>query len=186
MMARVKSTARLAGAAVGSGGEDHGSEGSAERTKSAVLSDTGSHIGAGGDMDEGSHTWSYFFRPSTVTVSRIHRMIDNDYFMEGMGREPGEEIVSEPNPDEAVVFEEFFSACLRMPPHPVLADILLKFQVQLHQLTPNAMVQLSKYIWAVMSFKGVPSTDGFAKRYELHYQPRKMEVDGAKVQRQYG
>jgi hypothetical protein len=68
----------------------------------------------------------------------------------------------------------------------VLADILLKFQVQLHQLTPNAMVQLSKYIWAVMSFKGVPSADGFAKRYELHYQPRKMEVDGAKVQRQYG
>jgi hypothetical protein len=45
-----------------------------------------------------------------------------------------------------------------------LANILLKFQVQLHQLTPNAMVQLSKYIWAVMSFGGVPCADGFAKR----------------------
>jgi hypothetical protein len=48
------------------------------------------------------------------------------------------------------------------------------------------MVQLSKYIWAVTSFGGVPSAEGFAKRYELHYQPRKMDVDGAEVYGQYG
>jgi hypothetical protein len=36
-----------------------------------------------------------------------------------------------------------------MPPHPALTDILLKFQVQLHQLTPNAIVLLSKYFWVV-------------------------------------
>jgi hypothetical protein len=57
-----------------------------------------------------------------------------------------------------------------MPPHPVLFDILLRFQVQLHRLTPNAIVQLSKYIWAVTSFGAVPFADGFTKRYELHYQ----------------
>jgi hypothetical protein len=68
-----------------------------------------------------------------------------------------------------------------MPLHPVLSDILLKFWVQLHQLTPNAIVQLLKYIWAVTIFSGIPFTDGFAKRYELHYQSRKMEVDGAEV-----
>jgi hypothetical protein len=51
--------------------------------------------------------------------------------------------VLEPNGDEVVVFEEFFTAGLRMPPHTVLADILLKFQVQKNQLTPNAIVQLS-------------------------------------------
>jgi hypothetical protein len=37
-----------------------------------------------------------------------------------------------------------------------------------------------------MSFGGIPSADGFAKRYELHYQSRKMEVDGAEMQGQYG
>jgi hypothetical protein len=83
------------------------------------------------------------------------------------------------------VFEEFFTAGPRMPPHPMLSDILLKFQVQLHQLTPNAIVQLSKYIWVVTSFRGIPSVDSFAKRYDLHYQPRKMEVDRAEVQGQY-
>jgi hypothetical protein len=33
-----------------------------------------------------------------------------------------------------------------MSPHQVLTNILQKFQVQLHQLTPNAIVQISKFI----------------------------------------
>jgi hypothetical protein len=44
---------------------------------------------------------------------------------------------------------------------------------------------LSKYIWAVTGFGGIPSAEGFTKRYELHYQPRKIEVDGVEVQGQY-
>jgi hypothetical protein len=113
-------------------------------------------------------------------------MIDNGYFVDGMGHEPREETMPEPHVDEAVLFEEFFTASLRMPPHPVLAAILLKYQIQIHQLTPNAIVQLSKYIWVVTSFGGIPSTEGFTMRYELHYQSMKMDVDGAEVQGQYG
>jgi hypothetical protein len=55
--------AHLVGAAAGSGGEGHESEVSAKRTESTQLSDTGSHNGAGDDMDEGSHTQSYYFVP---------------------------------------------------------------------------------------------------------------------------
>jgi hypothetical protein len=54
-----------------------------------------------------------------------------------------------------------------MPPHPVLTEILLKFQVQLHQPMPNAVVQLSKYFCVVGHFRGVPTADSFMKRYEL-------------------
>jgi hypothetical protein len=53
-----------------------------------------------------------------------------------------------------------------------LANILLYFQAQLHQLTPNAIAQLSKKIWAVGSFGGVPSGNLFVKSYELHYQSK--------------
>jgi hypothetical protein len=115
------------------------------RTESAQLNDMGFHGGAGDDTYEGSPTRSYYFGPLTMIVSRIHEMTENNYFVKGMGHEPGEGTVPEPNGDEAVVFEEFFTAGLRMPPHLVLADILLKFQVQIHQPTPNAIVQLSKY-----------------------------------------
>jgi hypothetical protein len=50
--------------------------------------------------------------------------------------------------------------------------------VQLHQLTLNTIAQMSKYFWAVLSFGGKPSNDGFAKCYELHYQPKRVFADG--------
>jgi hypothetical protein len=50
--------------------------------------------------------------------------------------------------------------------------------VQLHQLTSNAIAQMSKYFWVVLKVSGEPSSNGFAKRYELHYQPKKVAVDG--------
>jgi hypothetical protein len=62
------------------------------------------------------------------------------------------------------VFEEFFATELRMPPQPALTDILLMFRVQLHQLTPNAFTQFSKYFWVVLTFGRKPSGNGFAKR----------------------
>jgi hypothetical protein len=37
-----------------------------------------------------------------------------------------------------------------------------------------------------MSFGGEPSSDDFAKRYELHYQPKKVEVDGGEKFQQFG
>jgi hypothetical protein len=113
-------------------------------------------------------------------------MGDLRYFAEGDARAPGEETVPEPADDEAVVFEEFFAAGLRMPPHSALAEILWKFRVQLHQLTPNAIAQLSKYFWAVVSFGGIPTGDSFTKRYELHYQPKKIKVGEAVLNAQFG
>jgi hypothetical protein len=124
--------------------------------------------------------------PLTVTMSRIHEMVDSGNFADRMDCEPREETISEPNANEAMVSEESFTIGLRIPPYPMLSAILLKYQMQIHQLTPNAIIQLSKYIWAVMSFGGVTSLEGFVKRYELHYQPRKIDVDGVEVQGQYG
>jgi hypothetical protein len=94
--------------------------------------------------------------------------------------EPWEETISELADDDAVVFEKFFTAGLQMPPHPALTDTLVKFWVQLHQLTLNVFAQLFKCFWAMMSFGSEPSSDGFAKRYELHYQPKKVIADGFK------
>jgi hypothetical protein len=37
-------------------------------------------------------------------------------------------------------------AGLHVAPHPVLTDILHKFWIQLHQLTPNAIMQIIKFI----------------------------------------
>jgi hypothetical protein len=123
-MARLKSTTRPIGVVAGCGSKGHESKGSAKRTESMLPSDTIYHSGAGDDANEGSHTRSYYFGPSTITVSHIRGMIDHIYFSEGMVHETEEETIVEPNADEVVDYEEFFTAGLRMPLHPVLADIL--------------------------------------------------------------
>jgi hypothetical protein len=41
-------------------------------------------------------------------------------------------------------------------------------------LTPNAMVALAKYVWAVTSYSGQMSVKVFAKNYCLHWQKRKI------------
>jgi hypothetical protein len=115
-------------------------------------------------VDPHESSRSYDFGASTVTIGRISQLETLGYFAKGSTCEPGEEVVPEPADDEAIIFEEFFTAGLRMSPQPVLADILVKFHMRLHQLTLNSLTQLSKYFRAVMSFSGEPSSDGFAKR----------------------
>ena len=58
-------------------------------------------------------------------------------------------MVPEPRDDEVVVFKSFFRAELRFPLHDMIGEVLKNFEIYLHQLTPNAIVKLSVYIWAL-------------------------------------
>ena len=49
-----------------------------------------------------------------------------------------------------------------------MAEVLRRFEVQVHQLTLNAVVALVKYVWAMTSYGGQPSVEVFAKHYYLH------------------
>jgi hypothetical protein len=93
------------------------------------------------------------------------------YFGGGVARVLGMEEVPEPE-GELVVFEAFFAAGLHLPAHRFVGEVLRRFNVQIHQLTPNAVVALSKYVWATTSYGGQPSVEVFAKYYCLHWQKR--------------
>jgi hypothetical protein len=73
------------------------------------------------------------------------------YFGGGVARVPGTEKVPEPE-GELVVFEAFFAAGLHLPAHQFVGEVLRRFNVQIHQLSPNAVVALSKYVWAMTSY----------------------------------
>jgi hypothetical protein len=64
------------------------------------------------------------------------------------------------------------AAGLRLPAHRFVGEALRRLNVQVHQLTPNAMVALSKYVWATTSNGGQPSVEVFVKYYCLHWQKR--------------
>jgi hypothetical protein len=68
----------------------------------------------------------------------------------------------------------FFAAGLRLPAHRFVGEVLRRFNVQVHQLTPNVVVALAKYVWATTSYSGQPSVEVFTKYYCLHWQKRKF------------
>jgi hypothetical protein len=115
------------------------SDASGDTGDSGDALDNGGHVKIG--VDVALAGISFDFGRSKVTKGRISDLKSScRFFPKGFARPPGTESISVPNKDEAVVFEDFFTAGLRIPPHPMLLDILHKFQVQLHQLTPNATV----------------------------------------------
>jgi hypothetical protein len=118
-----------------------------------------------GDMVEFGVSW--------ISSVRVQDMQQLGYFGSGVGRVPRAEEVPEPE-GELVVFEAFFTAGLRLPTHRFVAEVLQRFEVQVHQLTPNAVVALAKYVWPATSYGGQPSMEVFAKHYFLHWQKRKI------------
>jgi hypothetical protein len=52
---------------------------------------------------------------------------------------------------------------------------LKDFEIYLHQLTPNAIVRLSLFIWALRSQGVEPLVEAFCRVHELHYQTKARE-----------
>jgi hypothetical protein len=81
-------------------------------------------------------------------------------------------VVPEPKEDEVVVFKSFFRVGLRFPLYDIIGEVLKKFDIYLHQLTPNAIVRLSVFIWALRSQGMSANAKSFCQVHELHYQTK--------------
>jgi hypothetical protein len=63
-------------------------------------------------------------------------------------------------------------AGLRFHLHKFLVEVLKKFEVFLHQLTPDALIKVGAFIWAIRS-EGLESVAGcFCNIHELSYQTK--------------
>jgi hypothetical protein len=140
-----------------------------------------------GDGDEGEIDYDIImpskpshldFGKSTVSKADMAMMTKLGYLREaekGLVRFGGEETILKPEDDEVVVFKSFFKAGLRFPLHGMIAEVLEKFRIYLHHLTPNAIVRLSVYIWALRSQGVEPLAVAFCRVHELHYQTKARE-----------
>jgi hypothetical protein len=117
------------------------------------------------------------FDISRISSVHVQDMQQLWYFGNGVGRVPRAEEIPEPE-GEIIVFEAFFTVGLRLPAHRFVVEVLRRYGMQIHHLTPNAVVALAKYVWAVTSYGGQPSVEVFAKNYCLHWQKRKV---GSKI-----
>src|SRR5688500_7959572 len=120
------------------------------------------------------------FGKSTVSKADLSKMVKAGYFNEDQKkllRFGEEETTPKPRKDEIVIFKSFLKAGLRFPLHGIVAEILRRFGIYFHQLTPNAIVRLNVYIWALRSQAVEPFADSFCRAHELHYQT-KARKDG--------
>jgi hypothetical protein len=115
------------------------------------------------------------FGKSTISEDDLPKLLNLGYFNEAkkeLVRFGGEETTLKPGKDEVVAIKSFFKSGLRFPLNKMIADVLKKFGIYLHQLTPNAIVRLSVYIWALRSQGVEPFGEGFCRVHELHYQTK--------------
>jgi hypothetical protein len=120
------------------------------------------------------------FEKSTVSKANVPMMMKLGYFGEAerkLIRFAGEETTPVPKDDEVVVFKSFFRAGLWFPLNEMIGEVLKFFEIYLHQLTPNAIVRLSVFIWALRSQGMSPDAEAFCQVHELHYQT-KARADG--------
>jgi hypothetical protein len=120
------------------------------------------------------------FGKSIVSAEDLVMMKKLGYFGEAESkfiRFASKEVIPEPKEDEVVLFKSFFRAGLRFPLYDIIGEVLKKFEIYLHQLTLNAIVRLSVYIWALRSQGMSANGEGFCRVHELHYQT-KARVDG--------
>jgi hypothetical protein len=118
------------------------------------------------------------FGKSSVSEADMPMLIKLGYFEEAdkkLIRFGGEETTLKPENDEVVVFKSFFKAGLRFPLHGMIGDVLEDFEIYLHQLTPNAIVRLSVFIWALRSQGVDPLAEALCRVHELHYQTKARE-----------
>jgi hypothetical protein len=84
---------------------------------------------------------------STLKEKYLQSMRRLGYFSSRVNvRLPGEETTPMLGKDEVVVYKSFFKAGLRLPLYKMIAKVLWRYEVFLHQLTLNAMVRLSVFI----------------------------------------
>jgi hypothetical protein len=81
-------------------------------------------------------------------------------------------IVPLPEVDEVVVFKSFMKVGLCFPLHKMLVEVLKTFKIYLHQLTPEALIKVGVFIWAMRSQGLESDARCFCNIHELSYQTK--------------
>jgi hypothetical protein len=90
-------------------------------------------------------------------------------------RARGENIVPLPEADEVVVYKGFMKAGLRFSFHKMLVKVLKRFKIYLHQLTPEALIKIEVFIYAMRSQGLEPDIGYFCSIHKLSYQMKVVE-----------
>jgi hypothetical protein len=84
----------------------------------------------------------------------------------------GEKTCPTPEENEVMIFRSFLKAGLRFPLSSFVVEILKIFEIYLHQLTPEAIIRMNIFVWAVRSKGLEPNAKSFCNIHELLYETK--------------
>jgi hypothetical protein len=118
------------------------------------------------------------FGKSTIKQGQIDAMRGRYFRDISIVRAGGDNNVPLPEADEVVVYRSFMKAGLRFPLDKILVEIMKTFKVYLHQLTPEAIIKIGIYIWAMRSQGLEPNAKCFCNMHELSYETKAIGCYG--------
>jgi hypothetical protein len=74
--------------------------------------------------------------------------------------------------NEVVIYRSFFKVGLRSPLSRFVVEVLKIYQIFLHQITPEAIIRMGIFVWAVRSQGLEPSAKCFCSMHELSYETK--------------
>lgn len=113
---------------------------------------------------------SFYLGRSKVTHNLIQEYVNKDYLWPLTASSfcpPGDEVIPQPRPYEDVAFRDYFFAGLDFPLEGFVSEVLRRFKIQLHHLTPNAFSRLSVFTMAMKMLGHVLNADTFIRFYEM-------------------
>jgi hypothetical protein len=113
------------------------------------------------------------FRKSSIKQSHLDNMRGR-YFrdMSTVRADDGERTVPTPEENVVMIFRSFFKAGLRFPLNRFVVEVLKIYQVYLHQLTPEAIIRMGIFVWAVKSQGLEPNAKSLCNMHELLYETK--------------
>jgi hypothetical protein len=81
-------------------------------------------------------------------------------------------VVPAPEENKVVIFRSFFKVRLRFPLSRFVVEVLKTYRIFLHQITPEAVIRMGIFVWAVRSQGLEPSARCFCSMHELSYETK--------------
>jgi hypothetical protein len=137
--------------------------------------DSDSYDAESGGEDSEDRPWRpshSIFEKSTIKQNHLESMRGRYFRDMSIMRAGGDNNVPAPEEDEVVIYRSLFKAGLRFPLSRFVVEVLKIYQIFLHQITPEAVIRIRFFVWAVRSQGLEPSAKCFCSMHELTYETK--------------
>jgi hypothetical protein len=138
--------------------------------------DSDSYDAESGGEDSKDRPWRpshAVFGKTTIRQSHLDNMRGR-YFrdLSIVRADNGDRTVPVPEENEVVIYRSFFKAGLWFPLSRFVVEVLKIYEIFLHQFTPEAIIIMGIFVWAVRSRGLEPSAKCFCSMHELCYETK--------------